>query len=123
MTQSQTVLIVDDDLAVRRPMARLLGLEGFDVVEAGNGQEALTCLRAGLGIAAIVLDLRMPVMDGWAFRTRQRADPLIADIPVIVVSGADSDRFDELGAVATFEKPVAPSSVVNALRELLPDHL
>ncbi|HET6957357.1 MAG TPA: response regulator [Vicinamibacterales bacterium] len=123
MTQPQTVLIVDDDLAVRRPMARLLGLEGFDVVEAGNGQEALTCLRAGLGIAAIVLDLRMPVMDGWAFRTRQRADPLIADIPVIVVSGADSDRFDELGAVATFEKPVAPSSVVNALRELLPDHL
>ena len=123
MAQPQTVLIVDDDLAVRRPMARLLGLEGFDVVEAGNGQEALTCLRAGLGIAAIVLDLRMPVMDGWAFRTRQRADPLIADIPVIVVSGADSDRFDELGAVATFEKPVAPSSVVNALRELLPDHL
>jgi two-component system, chemotaxis family, chemotaxis protein CheY len=123
MTQSQTVLIVDDDLAVRRPMARLLGLEGFAVVEAGNGQEALTCLRAGLGIGAIVLDLRMPVMDGWAFRTRQRADPLIADIPVIVVSGADSDRFDELGAVATFEKPVAPSSVVNALRELLPDPL
>ena len=119
--QTQTVLLVDDDVAVRRPMARLLELEGFDVIEAGNGQEALTCLHAGLGIAVIVLDLRMPVMDGWAFRTRQRADPLVAHIPVIVISGADSDRFDELGAAATFEKPVSPSRVINALRELLPN--
>ena len=118
----QTVLVVDDDVAVRRPMARLLELEGFDVIEAGNGQEALTCLRTELGIAVIVLDLRMPVMDGWAFRTRQRADPLVAHIPVIVISGADSDRFDELGAVAAFEKPVSPSSVINALRELLSNH-
>jgi CheY-like chemotaxis protein len=118
----QTVLVVDDDVAVRRPMARLLALEGFDVIEAGNGQEALTCLHAELGIAVIVLDLRMPVMDGWAFRSHQRADPLVAHIPVIVISGADSDRFDELGAVAAFEKPVSPSSVINALRELLPNH-
>jgi CheY-like chemotaxis protein len=122
MAQAQTVLVVDDDVGVRRPMARLLGLEGFQVIEAGNGQEALTCLDAGLGIAVIVLDLRMPVMDGWTFRTRQRADPRISQIPVIVISGADTDRFDELGAVATFEKPVSPSSVVNFLRELLPDH-
>ena len=121
MVQMQTVLVVDDDVAVRRPMARLLGLEGFEVIEANNGQEALTCLHAGLGIAVIVLDLRMPVMDGWTFRTRQRADPLIAHIPVIVVSGADSDRFDELGAIATFEKPITPSSVVNLLRKLLPN--
>jgi CheY-like chemotaxis protein len=122
MVQAQTVLVVDDDAGVRRPMARLLGLEGFQVVEAGNGQEALTCLDADLGIAVIVLDLRMPVMDGWAFRTRQRADPRISQIPVIVISGADTDRFDELGAIATFEKPVSPSSVVSLLRELLPNH-
>jgi CheY-like chemotaxis protein len=63
----------------------------------------------------------MPVMDGWTFRTRQRADPLIADIPVIVVSGADTERFGELEAFATLQKPVAPSSVVNLLRELLPN--
>jgi CheY-like chemotaxis protein len=121
MVQMQAVLVVDDDIAVRRPMARLLGLEGFEVIEANNGQEALTCLRAGLGIAVIVLDLRMPVMDGWTFRTRQRADPLIANIPVIVVSGADTERFGELEAFATLQKPVAPSSVVNLLRELLPN--
>jgi CheY-like chemotaxis protein len=116
----QTVLVVDDDTAVRRPLARLLGLEGFDVIEANNGQEALTYLQSGLDIAVIVLDLRMPVMDGWSFRARQRSDPLIADIPVIVVSGADADRFHELGAVATLEKPVTLASVVNLLRDLLP---
>jgi CheY-like chemotaxis protein len=117
----KTVLVVDDDIAVRRPLSRLLGLEGFDVIEANNGQEALTYLRAGLGIGVIVLDLRMPVMDGWSFRARQQSDPLIADIPVIVVSGADADRFNELGAVATLEKPVALSRVVSLLRDLLPD--
>jgi CheY-like chemotaxis protein len=117
----RTILVVDDDIAVRRPMARLLGFEGFQVIEANNGAEALTYLRADLGIAAIVLDLRMPVMDGWTFRTRQRSDPLIADIPVIVVSGADADRFNELGAVAAaLEKPVSLSSIVSLLRDLLP---
>jgi len=121
MTQPQTVLIVDDDLAVRRPMARLLGLEGFDVVEAGNGQEALTCLRAGLGIAAIVLDLRMPVMDGWAFRRAQRADPKIAKTPVVVLSGADVHRFAELEALAAFEKPVRISDLAVRLHQVFED--
>jgi CheY-like chemotaxis protein len=116
----QTILLVDDDVAVRRPMARFLGFEGFNVAEANNGQEALTYLRAGRGAAAILLDLRMPVMDGWAFRSLQRADPLIADIPVIVISGADTQRFGELEAVATFEKPVQMSRVVSVLRQLMP---
>jgi CheY-like chemotaxis protein len=116
----QTILLVDDDVAVRRPMALFLGFEGFNVAEANNGQEALTYLRAGRGAAAILLDLRMPVMDGWAFRRLQRADPLLADIPVIVISGADTPRFGELEAVAALEKPVQMSSVVSLLRELLP---
>jgi CheY-like chemotaxis protein len=116
----QTILLVDDDVAVRRPMARFLGFEGFDVAEANNGQEALAYLRTGRGAAAILLDLRMPVMDGWAFRDVQRADPSIADIPVIVISGADTQRFGELHAAATLEKPVQMSNVVTLLRELLP---
>lgn len=92
-------------------MARFLGIEGFVVVEASNGQEALTHLRTGCGAAAILLDLRMPVMDGWAFRHAQRADRSIAQIPVIVISGADAHRFHELDAVAAFEKPVKMSGV------------
>ena len=117
-----TILLVDDDVAVRHTMARFLGIEGFVVVEAGNGQEALTHLQTGCSAAAILLDLRMPMMDGWAFRKLQRADRTIADIPVIILSGADAHRFHELDAVAAFEKPVTMSKVVAVLRDLLSSH-
>lgn len=115
----ETILLVDDDVAVRRTMARFLGIEGFVVVEASNGQEALTHLQTGCDAAVIILDLRMPVMDGWAFRNAQRADRSIAKIPIIVISGADTHRFHELDAVAAFEKPVKMSVVVSALRDVL----
>jgi CheY-like chemotaxis protein len=99
-------------------MARFLTLEGFAVVEAGNGQEALAYLRSGAGASVIVLDLRMPVMDGWAFRREQRLDPVLDKIPVVVLSGADAERFAELEAAEIFEKPVKMSQVVVAVRRL-----
>jgi CheY-like chemotaxis protein len=99
-------------------MARFLAFEGFAVVEAANGHEALTYLRSGKGASVIVLDLRMPVMDGWEFRREQRRDPELNRIPVVVLSGADSERFAELEAAATFEKPVKMSQVVLVVRRL-----
>ena len=115
------VLLVDDDVAVRRTIARFLTFEGFAVVEANNGQEALTYLRTGAGASVIVLDLRMPVMDGWAFRREQRLDPTLEKIPVVVLSGADAERFPELGAAAAFEKPVRMAQVAGAVRRLSAD--
>ncbi len=112
------ILLVDDDVAVRRAIARFLVFEGFDVVEAGNGQEALNYLRTGAGASVIVLDLRMPVMDGWTFRREQRLDPALDKIPVVVLSGADAHRFPELEAAAAFEKPVKMSQVAGAVRRL-----
>ena len=112
------VLLVDDDAAVRRTMARFLGIDGFRVVEADNGQVALTYLRDGGKASVIVLDLRMPVMDGWAFRKQQRLDPTMSGIPVIVLSGADSDRFPELEAAALFEKLTSFSTLLKCVREL-----
>ena len=112
------VLVVDDDAAVRRTIAMFLALEGFAVVEANNGQEALSYLRTGAGASVIVLDLRMPVMDGWAFRREQRLDPMLEKIPVIVLSGADADRFPELDAAAAFEKPVRMEQVAGVVRRL-----
>ncbi len=112
------VLLVDDDAGVRRTIARFLDRSGLAVVEAGNGQDALTYLKGGGAASVIVLDLRMPVMDGWTFRKEQRRDPAFADIPVVVLSGADTDRFDELEAAATFEKPTSFSTLVNCVREL-----
>jgi CheY-like chemotaxis protein len=114
-----TILVVDDDVAVRSTMARFLGFEGFAIVEAANGREALSHLRTGCSASAILLDLRMPVMDGWTFRRAQQNDPSIAHIPVIILSGADAHRFPELDAVAAFEKPVAMAQIAKLLRRLL----
>jgi CheY-like chemotaxis protein len=113
-----TVLVVDDDSSLQRVFARFLAQEGFVAATASNGQEALKYLRGG-GIAdVILLDLRMPVMDGWAFRREQRADPLLASIPVIVLSGADAERVPELEAAAAFEKPASLTDVVTEIRRL-----
>lgn len=113
-----TILVVDDDAAVVRPLARFLELEGFVTVTASNGLEALRYLRGGGSADVIVLDLRMPVMDGWAFRREQLRDPVLAPIPVIVLSGADHDRVPEILAAAAFEKPYQLSEVTSAVRQL-----
>jgi len=115
---SPPVLVIDDDAAVRRTMAKFLDISGFEVVEADNGQVALTYLQDGGKASVIVLDLRMPVMDGWAFRKAQRLDPMLSEIPVIVLSGADTDRFGELDAAATFEKPASFQTIIKCVRRL-----
>ncbi|HEY7287183.1 MAG TPA: response regulator [Vicinamibacterales bacterium] len=118
MSDNPSILVVDDDSAVRRAVARFLRAEGLDVLEASNGEEGLTRLREAPEVSAILLDLRMPIMDGWTFRRAQRQDPAIADIPVVIMSGADVDRFNELEAAATFEKPVQMSEVAVVLHKL-----
>jgi CheY-like chemotaxis protein len=116
---NRTVLVVDDDRGVRELLTRSLSFEGFDVMEAANGRDALTQLRTGRRPGVIVLDLRMPVMDGWAFRVAQRADPRIARIPVVILSGADAHRFQEIEAVAALEKPVSLSQLADCLRRIV----
>ena len=115
---NRTVLVVDDG-GVRELLTRSLSFEGFDVMEAANGQDALTQLRTGRRPSVIVLDLRMPVMDGWAFRIAQRADPRIARIPVVILSGADAHRFQEIEAVAALEKPVSLSQLADCLHRIV----
>lgn len=112
------VLLVDDDTAVRQMLARALAFEAFVVVEAANGLEALEQLRQGCGAGVIVLDLRMPVMDGWAFRREQRADAGLAGIPIVILSGVEADRVHELDAAASFNKPVSFPEVVDVVRRL-----
>ena len=113
-----TILVVDDDPGIQRVMAKFLELEGFAAAVAGNGQEALAYLRASVDVSAIVLDLRMPVMDGWAFRKAQRLDPEIAGIPIVVLSGADAERVQELDAAASFRKPVSFPDIIDVVRRL-----
>lgn len=113
-----TVLVVDDDVDLQRVMTRLLTFERFVPVVAGNGQEALTYLRSGALVDVILLDLRMPVMDGWTFRREQRADTGIAGVPVVVLSGTEPEQLAELDVAAAFRKPVSFSELVAVLRQL-----
>src|SRR4051812_15772869 len=111
-----TVLVVDDDRDLVRLMSKFLKVEGFAPVEASNGLEALEYLRSGGGANVILLDLRMPVMDGWAFRREQQEDPKLADIPIVVLSGIEADHVRDMGAAASFHKPVSFPEVIDALR-------
>jgi CheY-like chemotaxis protein len=100
------VLIVEDDADLRDMMAQLLSLEGFQTAAVANGREALEYLHNGDAPNLILLDLMMPVMDGWEFRRRQRADPEIARVPVIVLSALDQTRAVDVGAAAVLKKPL-----------------
>ena len=86
--QQGGILIVEDDPDIRETLAEILQDEGYSVSGAANGQEALTHLRSGRPMPRLILlDLMMPVMDGWEFRSEQKQDPALAAVPVIVVSG------------------------------------
>jgi CheY-like chemotaxis protein len=113
-----SVLVVDDDPNLVRLMSKFLKLEGFAPVPAANGLEALTYLRGGGDASVILLDLRMPVMDGWTFRIEQRRDPVLANIPIVVLSGMDTEGIHEMEAAASFNKPVSFPEVVGVVRRL-----
>ncbi|WP_437280277.1 response regulator [Sorangium sp. So ce375] len=80
------ILVVEDDLDIRSILTQLLMFEGYDVEEAADGAEALALLRRDGPPALILLDLMMPVMDGWQLRAELQRDPELASIPVVIVS-------------------------------------
>jgi CheY-like chemotaxis protein len=95
------VMVVEDDHLIRQVIAEALEEEGFEVVEAANGKEALEALKQ-VHPSLILLDLMMPVMDGWEFRRAQLADPSIADVPVVVLSALKDHTVE---AERSFTKP------------------
>jgi CheY-like chemotaxis protein len=101
-----TVFIIEDDLDTREMLARFLELEGFQVESAENGKLALERLDRGARASVILLDLMMPVMDGWQFRQQQMQNERLRDIPVIVVSAAGRERIERIDANAYLAKPV-----------------
>jgi CheY-like chemotaxis protein len=104
------VLVVEDDVDVRRAIVQVLQDEGFRVHTAENGQVALAQLRAAATAppCVILLDLMMPVMDGWSFRATQLRDPSLAHIPVVLLT-ADSgaaEKAEIARANGALRKPV-----------------
>ena len=102
------VLIVEDDTDLRQALSQVLSEEGYRVGGAEHGRHALEQLRDGVRPCLILLDLTMPVMNGWQFREEQRHDPDLASIPVVVISaGANlSEQVAPLGIQDYIRKPI-----------------
>jgi CheY-like chemotaxis protein len=103
------ILVVEDDPDIRSGVAEVLREEGYEVATAAHGLEALEWLRTGNSASLILLDLMMPVMDGWEFRSEQLRDPQAARIPVVVLSGAGDvgQHAASLGADGYLVKPLS----------------
>jgi CheY-like chemotaxis protein len=112
---SKSILLVEDCPIVQGAMRMVLEWEGYRVLSAANGQEALDLLRGGARPALILLDVAMPVLDGRAFRKEQKADPDLAGIPVVVVSGVEAAA--SIDAAGHVQKPFLPDELLGAIRQ------
>jgi CheY-like chemotaxis protein len=115
------VLVIEDDEGLREMMAQLLTLEGFQTATVANGREALAYLHGSARPEVILLDLMMPVMDGWEFRRHQQADPALAGVPVIVLSALDQARAAGVDGAAFLKKPLDFDRLLDLVREYCND--
>jgi CheY-like chemotaxis protein len=116
------VLVVDDDDVIRQLITVNLELEGFDVVTAVDGQDALEKVKDAQP-RVITLDVMMPRLDGWEAAARLRSDPDTAHIKVILLSAraqeADLQRGERIGVDAYLTKPFDPDELIDLVRRLM----
>ena len=114
---ASSVLIVDDDHDIQECLAEVISSQHYNVLTAANGAEALKKLRVTEPPSVILLDLMMPVMNGWEFLTACQKDPRLAKIPVLVLS-AIANRDTANGAAAFLRKPVNLNQLLDILQQL-----
>jgi two-component system cell cycle sensor histidine kinase/response regulator CckA len=113
------ILVVEDDKEIRSTLCGLLEEEGYDVHPSGNGSDALDWLRRGPTPELIILDLMMPGMDGWEFRTIQRADPQLASIPVVAISADTSAKASAIDATRFLCKPFRLTDLLEVVEKII----
>ena len=114
MSDRTKVLIVDDDEATLSALADLLEFEGYRVEKARDGKDALEKLRSSAP-GLVLLDLKMPVMDGWQFLTERAKDSSASETPVVLLSGLPF--IPNAPGVADFlSKPINPGRVISCVR-------
>jgi signal transduction histidine kinase len=116
--RSHRVLLVEDDDDLRMSLADVLEASGFEVQHATNGREAIECLSDDAA-DVIVLDLMMPVMDGWEFRAWQKRVPAQASTPVVVLSANGSAQAAAIDADLYLPKPVSRRALVDAIERVI----
>jgi|SRR5579862_7609260 len=119
------VLVVDDDEAVLDSTVALLTSHGYEVVGANSATTALALLRNGIRPRLVLLDLHMPGMDGWKFRTEQLCDPDLARIPVVILSAAGGlavrAAAETMRAAGVLVKPVDADELLRVVAALVSD--
>jgi CheY-like chemotaxis protein len=109
------VLIVEDDEGVRDALRSVLEDEGFQVRSAENGVQALDALRAGPLPCVMLLDLMMPMMNGFELSDQLRQDPVLADLPVVIITAAHAPVLPR--AIRVMRKPIRINELVAVVRE------
>ena len=112
--QHDTVLVVDDDTSILDTVSSILSGEGYDVVSAASGEEALAAIARTKPLV-ILLDMRMPVMDGWAVARALREQGI--KVPIVVMTAAESAKrwADEVGAEGYLAKPFGLDALLDTV--------
>jgi CheY-like chemotaxis protein len=116
------LLIVEDERDVRAVLLELLTLNGHTGIAASNGREALQLLKTRSTLPQVILlDMIMPVLDGWGFLSERGKDPRLALIPVIVISATlgIERKAEAAGATTVLRKPVNPDVLLSAVDRCL----
>ena len=115
---SKKILVVEDDIDIAWNLKELLESEGYEVETAKNGKVALAHLRSTQKPPnLIILDIMMPVMDGFVFRKNQKRDPALSKIPVVVMTadGHIEEKRKRAEAVASIRKPPELETILRVI--------
>ena len=119
---TKRILVVEDQEDNRQILRDLLGSVGYDIIEAGDGEEAIRL--AELRPDLILMDIQLPELDGYEATRRIKADARLRDIPIIVVTSyalsGDEDKARAAGCDAYVTKPYSPRHLLAKIREFLP---
>jgi CheY-like chemotaxis protein len=117
MSTASYILLVEDDEDIRTDLTELLEISGYPTMTAANGVDALEKLETSPPPVLIMIDLMMPVMDGWQLREALLDRPALAAIPIVVLSGAAGVHHEarDLGAVGYFTKPFSMRSLLETI--------
>lgn len=120
MKANRRIFVIEDAVEIRVLLKRLLESEGYIVEGASNGQEALEILRAQRELPAVILlDLMMPVMDGYQFREEQKRDRKLASIPIVVMTAdghIDAKKL-RVDAIEALKKPLNASTLIDTVEK------
>ena len=125
MTRSEmkTVLVIEDEAEIRNFACRVLELEGYGVLRAEDGATGLELLRENPAVDLVLLDLRLPVRNGWSVLAHMKSEPVLATIPVIVFTASaglpQHNRALRLGAAGYLVKPLSAKSLKRAVAAII----